>query len=94
MTDRLVQCMKLKKELPGMDTPPYPGEIGERIFQHISAQAWDDWLGHQTMLINEYRLSLINPEAREFLKTEMERFLFTGEATKPPGFTEAEKKTD
>jgi len=94
MTDRLVHCLKLKKELPGMAAPPYPGELGDKIYQQISAQAWDNWLSHQTMLINEYRLSLIDIKAREFLKTEMQRFLFSDEESKPPGFVEASKKTD
>jgi Fe-S cluster biosynthesis and repair protein YggX len=71
----LVQCLKLKQELEGLEAPPYPGELGEKIYQQISKQAWEMWLSHQTMLINEYRLSLIDPKARKFLFEEMAKFL-------------------
>ncbi len=83
---RTVHCKKLDKELEGLEEAPYPGELGERIYQDISQQAWDLWLGHQTMLINEYRLSLLDPKAREFLMTEMEKFLFGGGSETPSGF--------
>jgi len=86
MTDRTVVCQKLKKELPALEKAPYPGALGQAILEQISAEAWQMWLGHQTMLINEYRLSLIDPKAREFLQTEMQRYLFTNEESKPPGY--------
>lgn len=73
---RLVHCKKLNEELPGLERQPYPGELGKRIFDEISQQAWQSWLGHQTMLINEYRLSMIDPKAQSFLKEELEKFLF------------------
>jgi len=85
-----VFCTKLQQEAEGLDFPPYPGELGERIFQQISKQAWQMWLGHQTMLINEYRLSLIDPKSREFLVTEMEKFLFGTGSTKPAGYVPKE----
>ena len=85
---RIVNCQKLGKSLTGLDSAPYPGQLGQRIFEHISQQAWDMWLAHQTMLINEYRLSLIDPAAREFLAKEMENFLFGDGSEKPPGFTD------
>ena len=89
MQERVVSCAKLGQELPGLEQPPYPGEMGEKIFNQISAQAWDLWLAHQTMLINEYRLSLMDPKARQFLNTEMERFLFSDDGSAPPpGFTQ------
>ena len=89
MSERTVECVKLGKEAAGLERPPYPNALGQKIFDHISAEAWDLWLAHQTMLINEYRLSLIDPEARQFLNTEMKRFLFSDEETAPPpGFTE------
>ena len=89
MQERIVSCAKLGQELPGLEQPPYPGEMGEKIFEQISAQAWDLWLAHQTMLINEYRLSLMDPKARQFLNTEMERFLFSDdESAPPPGYTQ------
>lgn len=88
MTERHIMCHKLGRTLPALKQAPYPGALGERIYNEISAEAWESWLSQQTMLINEYRLSLINPEARKFLQTEMMRFLFEGVDTKPPGFTE------
>ncbi len=81
-----VLCSKLKQELPALDKPPFPNKLGEKIQQTISAKAWKMWLAHQTMLINEYRLSLIDPNAREFLNKEMEKFLFSDSAEKPAGF--------
>jgi Fe-S cluster biosynthesis and repair protein YggX len=83
---RMVNCQLLGKKLPGLDFQTYPGELGKRIFDNISAEAWQGWLSHQTMLINENRLSPINPEHRKFLETEMEKFLFGGGAEKPAGY--------
>lgn len=83
---RLLFCEKLKEEKEGLTTPPFPGPLGEKIFQHISQKAWSMWLNHQTMLINEYRLSTLDPKARQFLKEEMEKFLFGDGAAPPPGF--------
>ncbi|NIP18936.1 MAG: oxidative damage protection protein [Xanthomonadales bacterium] len=83
---RMVHCQLLKKELPGLDFQTYPGELGKRIFENVSAQAWQDWLRHQTMLINEHRLSPINPEHRKFLEGEMEKFFFGGGSEKPEGY--------
>jgi Fe-S cluster biosynthesis and repair protein YggX len=71
-----VQCVKLGKEAEGLAAPPYPGELGKRIYLNISKQAWQEWMGHQTILINENRLSALDPKAQAFLKEEMERFLF------------------
>ena len=82
---RMVKCTKLNEELPGLERVPYPGELGQRIFDNISQKAWLAWLQQQTMLINEYRLALIDPKAQTFLKEEMEKFLFGGgEAFVPP----------
>ena len=83
---RMVFCKKLGTETMGLEHPPYPGELGQRIYENISQQAWASWLEHQTMLINEYRLNLMDKKAREFLQTEMKRFLFSDDAEKPPGF--------
>jgi Fe-S cluster biosynthesis and repair protein YggX len=80
---RMVNCVKLGKEAEGLDYQPYPGELGKRIFENVSKQAWQQWVQQQTMLINEYRLSPIDPKAREFLEGEMEKFLF-GEGSAPP----------
>lgn len=83
---RIVHCCKLKQELEGMLKAPFPGTLGERIFNEISKQAWSMWLTHQTMLINEYRLNLIDPKAREFLKEEMQKYFFGEGSEKPSGY--------
>jgi Fe-S cluster biosynthesis and repair protein YggX len=82
----MVQCAKLKKEAEGLDAPPYPGPLGQRIYDNISAEAWQQWLAHQTMQINEYRLSMLDPKARDFLKVEMEKFLFGEGSVAPAGY--------
>lgn len=74
---RTVHCVKLGIEAEGLALAPFPGPLGQRIFNEISKPAWQQWLGHQTMLINEYRLNLLEPEARKLLETEMKRFLFS-----------------
>jgi Fe-S cluster biosynthesis and repair protein YggX len=83
---RNVQCVFLKREAPGLDRAPYPGELGKRIFENVSKEAWGRWLQHQTMLINEYRLTPIEPKARKFLEGEMEKFFFGAGSEKPEGF--------
>ena len=87
---RTVNCARLGREAEGLDFPPYPGELGQRIFEQISKEAWQQWLAHQTMLINENRLSPMDPKAREFLVGEMEKFLFEGSAEKPAGYVPPE----
>ena len=83
---RRVKCVLLGEEAEGLDRPPYPGDLGQRIFDNVSKAAWQRWLGHQTMLINEYRLTPIEPKAREFLEKEMEKFFFGEGSEKPPDF--------
>jgi len=83
---RTVFCTRLKQELEGLVRPPYPGELGHRIYEHISKQSWQDWLHQQTMLINENRITPIDPKARAFLVEQMEKFLFAGDADKPAGY--------
>ena len=83
---RTVNCVKLKKEADGLDRVPYPGELGQKIFDNVSKEAWQQWLGHQTMLINEYRLSPMDPKARTFLEEQMEKFFFGEGAETPPDF--------
>lgn len=80
---RMVKCIKLGKEAEGLDYPTWPGALGQRIFENVSKQAWQMWLGHQTMLMNEYRLNPLDPKARKFLQEEMEKFFF-GAGSKPP----------
>ncbi len=83
---RTVQCALLGVEAEGLDYPPYPGDIGQRIFESVSKQAWQQWLAHQTMLINEYRLTPIEPKARQFLEAEMEKYFFGGGSEAPQEF--------
>ena len=76
---RTVNCIKLGCEAEGLDRPPYPGTLGQRIYEHVSKRAWQGWLAHQTRLINEYRLAMADPSARKFLAEEMERYFFSDE---------------
>ncbi len=81
---RTVQCIKLKKEAEGLAVPPYPGDLGVRIYKSVSKEAWQGWLKHQTMLINEYRLTPIEPKARKFLEEQMDKFFFSEEGAATP----------
>ncbi len=83
---RTIFCEYEKAETEGLDFAPYPGELGQRIYAHIGKPAWAAWLAHQTMLINENRLSPRDPKHRKFLEDELEKFLFGGGAEKPAGF--------
>ena len=85
---RMVQCILLGREAEGLARVPYPGELGQRIYENVSKEAWQKWLGHQTMLINEYRLVTFEPKARTFLVGEMEKFFFGGGSKAPEGFVE------
>ena len=87
---RTVQCVVLGIESEGLDRPPYPGDLGQRLFDNAPKVAWQRWLGHQTMLINEYRLTPIEPKAREFLEREMEQFFFGEGSERPPDFVAEE----
>jgi len=88
---RTVQCVKLGKQTEGLAYQPYPGELGKRIFDNVSKEAWQMWLRHQTMLINEHRLSPIEPRARQFLEQEMEKFFFGEGSAAPEGFVPENK---
>lgn len=87
---RTVFCAKLQREAEGMAYAPYPGELGKRIFEHVSKEAWTQWLAHQTMLINENRLSPLDPKARKFLQDEMEKYLFGTGSEAPAGYVAPE----
>jgi Fe-S cluster biosynthesis and repair protein YggX len=89
---RTVNCALLKREAPGLDRLPYPGPLGQRIFDNVSKEAWEKWRSHQIMLINEYRLTPIEPKARKFLEAEMEKFFFGTGSAKPGEFVEPEHK--
>lgn len=88
---RMVHCVVLGREAEGLDYAPYPGELGQRIYAQVSKEAWARWLKHQTMLINEYRLSPIEPKARKFLVAEMEKFFFGGGSEKPKEYVPTEE---
>ncbi len=86
----MVQCQLLGKEAEGLAFQTWPGELGKRIYDSISQEAWQKWLGLQTMLINENRLSPLNPDHRQYLEKEMEKFFFGGGAEKPAGYVPPE----
>jgi len=83
---RTVQCIKLGKEAEGLDFPPYPGDLGKRIWEGVSKQAWADWLKHQTMLVNENRLNLADLRARQYLARQMENHFFGDGADAAQGY--------
>lgn len=83
---RMVNCVKLGKEAEGLERATYPGDLGKRIFDNVSKEAWQMWMSQQTMLINENRLSPIDPQHRAFLEKEMEKFFFGEGSTPPEGF--------
>jgi len=86
MTSRTVQCVVLQREAPGLERVPYPGPLGQRIYEEVSQEAWAGWVRHQTMLINEYRLTPVDPKARKFLEAEMEKYFFGPGSDKPKEF--------
>jgi len=86
----MVFCTYLQREAEGLERAPYPGELGQRIYASISKEAWAGWVRHQTMLMNEYRLTPIDPKARKFLVEEMEKFLFGGGSQAPEGYVAPE----
>ncbi|MBF0265545.1 MAG: oxidative damage protection protein [Gammaproteobacteria bacterium] len=84
---REINCTKLGKLSEGLEKAPYPGELGQKIYENISKEAWQLWLKQQTILMNEYRLSPINPDHRQFLEKEMDKFFFSdGESEMPADF--------
>ncbi len=83
---RMVKCVKLGKEAEGLDFPTWPGELGKRVFENVSKEAWQLWMNHQTMLMNEYRLNPLDPKARKLIQEEMEKFFFGGGTKPPEGF--------
>ena len=83
---RTVKCIKLGKQAEGLDFAPYPGELGRRIYESVSKEAWQQWLRHQTMLINENRLTLADPQARKYLAEQMEKHFFGDGADAATGY--------
>ena len=89
---RTVQCVKFQKELPGLDALPWPGELGQRIYENVSAQAWKLWEERQKMILNEYRLMPWQKEAQELISKHMEDFFFGEGAALPPGYVPQQAK--
>ena len=83
---RIVFCAKLQRELPGLETPPWPGELGQRIYEHVSAQAWRMWEDRMRMILNEYRLMPFQKEAQDLMAQLMEEFFFGGGGAPPPDY--------
>lgn len=83
---RMVYCVKLQRELPGLDKPPFPGALGQRIYEQISKQAWDMWPAQSTLIINHYGLNMADPESRKILREQMEEFFFGSDAQMPEGW--------
>ena len=84
---RMVQCVKLGKELPGLEKPPFAGELGQRIYDNVSQEGYDLWKPHMTILINHYALNPADPETRKLMRNEMEEFFFGADAQLPEGWT-------
>ncbi len=83
---RMVHCVKLGREAEGLDRPPYPGALGQRIYENVSKEAWQGWIRYQTMLVNENRLNLADARARQYLAEQMENYFFGEGAQMPPGY--------
>jgi Fe-S cluster biosynthesis and repair protein YggX len=86
----MVNCVVTRTEGEGLEYLPYPGDLGKRIYDNVSKEGWQRWLAHQTMLINEYRLTPIEPKARKFLEEEMEKFFFGQGSAAPEGYVAPE----
>ena len=89
---RTVKCVKFQRELPGLDSPPWPGELGQRIFEKVSVEAWDLWKEHAKMLLNEYRLTPWSKEGQKIIQDELEKFFFGEGAAFPPGYVPPQAK--
>lgn len=88
---RIVKCIKLGCEAEGLDFPTFPGELGKRIFENVSKEAWNQWIQHQTILVNEYRLNLADIKARKYLTAQMEAYFFGDGADQPVGYVTPDK---
>lgn len=91
MSGRMVNCIKLGRELPGLKSPPMPNEVGKKIYEHVSQQAWDDFIEYFKMIINEYRLDLTNPIADRIFEEKAEEYFFSDSAIMPEGYVPPEE---
>jgi len=89
---RMVKCVKIGRELEGLDKPPYSGELGQRIYENVSKEGWRMWIEHQTMVINEYRLNVTDPDAKKMLLEQAEQFFFGEGAALPPDYVPPQVK--
>jgi Fe-S cluster biosynthesis and repair protein YggX len=89
---RTVFCVKFQKEMEGMTYQPFDDDLGKRLYENVSQEAWRMWLEHSKMIINEYRLDLVTPEAQQLLRDQMEKFFFSEEAAMPPGYVPPPQK--
>lgn len=89
---RMVQCAKLGRQLPGLEKPPFPGDLGQQIYEHVSAEAWRQWQAQLTIMINHYGLNLLDPATREMLDQQMEEFFFGAQPEMPEGWTPGNQK--
>jgi len=92
MAERMVKCVKFQKELPGLDEPPFSNPLGQRIFENVSKDAWKLWLEHMKMIVNEYRLNLIDRQAQVVIQQQMEEYFFGEGAALPPGYVPPQAK--
>ena len=83
---RTVQCVILKKEAPGLEYPPVPGDFGQKLYDTVSQEAWEQWVSQQTMIINEYRLNLADERAQALLMEKMQEFFYGGGVEPPPDY--------
>jgi Fe-S cluster biosynthesis and repair protein YggX len=83
---RMVKCVKLGRELPGLDRPPWKGELGKRVYEHVSKDAWKMWVDHSKMLLNEFRLNPLDPNSQKIMEDQMEQYFFGEGSTLPEGF--------
>ena len=92
MSQRMVKCVKFQRELPGLDEPPFDNDLGLRIFENVSKDAWKMWLEHLKMILNEYRLNLADRESQKIVKQQMEEYFFGQGAALPPGYVPPQTK--
>lgn len=92
MAQRMVKCVKFARELPGLDEPPFDNELGKRIYENVSKEAWKLWLEHLKMILNEYRLNLAERESQQIVKQQMEEYFFGEGAALPPGYVPPQTK--
>jgi Fe-S cluster biosynthesis and repair protein YggX len=92
MSQRMVKCVKFQRELPGLDEPPFDNDLGLRIYENVSKDAWKMWLEHLKMILNEYRLNLADRESQKIVKQQMEEYFFGQGAALPPGYVPPQTK--